>query len=215
MTNSYMRRAFFFFAASLAVMALLAVAWRQTNGQTGALVQIFIQEQPVTPPAPISGVINLVEQDTTLQVLRDEEKVVYLPTYFPSGLTLRQVQKQQPDASSSASSVALSHSQAIILTFAGVPVADNTPPPFFTLRQEIMSGPTEVHIDSRLVITSFNLNGSPAIYYDPGALAGQPSPESMNILAFANDNQMFELRGSVGLNELINVARSLQKMGNQ
>jgi len=154
---------------------------------------------PATQPTPSALDARLTAIDSDLDGLKDAGLTVYLPSPMPPGFQLTKVSRVVSDKEPGYLGARLTYQANF-----------NGGLQLFAVEYEKLSLPRRVYIRPESIIERVEINGQPGIAYDPGFLPGSSSREGRAVLIWLNDSYQFEIWGNVGLDKLVQIARSLK-----
>lgn len=184
--------------AILVTMASVAGMWQSVRAQgtdpTSPFNQIFIVAQQIGPKGPAQPSFQEKVTSRALEQLQNELPFTVLqPAYLPSDTNL--VATQRLDRQDEV---------GIELQYQ---TSNNR---MFSLTETKSSLPMHLYIEQRKILQQLNINGQLGVLYDPGAIPNT-TVEQRAILTWTDGGRWFELRGTVGFEELIKIAQSIPR----
>jgi hypothetical protein len=148
---------------------------------------------PAVPAHQIPAHLKVRYAVTDLAALQRELTfTIWQPEYLPKGSTLASVHKMTSGVEG------LGVQLKYILSGGGG----------FMITQSEPAQPIHVYVEQDRILQKVDINGLQGIVYDPG---GPPdsSTHQRAILQWTDGSRWFEMRGSIGIDEMARVARSL------
>lgn len=184
--------------AILVTMASVAGMWQSVRAQgtdpASPFNQIFIVAQQIGPKGPAQPSFQENVTSRALEQLQNELPFTILqPAYLPSDTYL--VATQRLDRQDEV---------GIELQYL---TSNNR---MFSLTETKSSLPMHLYIEQRKILQQLNINGQLGVLYDPGAIPNT-TVEQRAILTWTDGGRWFELRGTVGFEELIKIAQSIPR----
>lgn len=154
---------------------------------------------PATRPTPSVLDAQLTAIDSDLDSLKNAGLTVYLPSPAPSGFQLTKVSRVVSDKDPGYLGARLTYQGNL-----------NGGPQVFMVQYEKLLRPRHLYIRPESIIERVDINGQPGVAYDPGFLPGSSSREGRAVLTWLDDSYQFEIRGNIGLDKLVEIARSIK-----
>lgn len=154
---------------------------------------------PATQPTPSALDTHLTNVDSSLDDLKNAGLTVYLPSPVPAGFQLTKVIRVVNDKDPAYLGAGLTYQGNFN---GGLQV--------FTLRYEKLLLPRRIYIRPESIIEKVDINGQLGVAYDPDFLPGSSSREGRAVFTWFDHSYQLEIRGNVGLDKLVEFARSIK-----
>ncbi len=175
----------------------LNAAWAQTRGvvhEFGSNIFVTTSRVGAPTPAPIAHRVQYVETD--IATLQEElDFAIREPAYLPDGFTLESVRKV----------ISAIDGLGVELRYHGTGGTG-----LVIVTQSMPDQPIHVFVEQDRILQEVDINGLRGIVYDPGGPPDMPE-YSRAILQWTDGARWFEIRGSVGVDEMTRMACSLAR----
>lgn len=176
----------------------VSAAWSSSyDSVIDSLSRVFVVDAPVTQglsaPTPAPNAVEVTFEDSDLAALqRDLAFDLWLPATLPSEAKLVSVHKVNNPTEGVGAELRYEWSEGAITVYQSQP-----------------STPVHLYVDPGRLVQRVVINDNSGVYYDPGGPLGMDGGLFQRILQWTDGARWFEMRGTVSLEELLQVASSL------